>query len=140
MKPRFVRFNWLTRRWGARMIRRCFSTFRFLLALTAVFICVAGKAPDAKADVVYFVSGVFSDGTDLTGSFTINTSGFLESWNLQTVTGATVSGYDYTKSTTFLSGCGSDCLFFGRTTPLAFDGGLQLTFANPILTVAAGTS
>jgi PEP-CTERM motif len=121
------------------MERRLYSTFKVFACLAAVAICVAGKAPDAKADVVYNVNGVFDDSTVLTGYFTINLSGYVGTFDLKTVTG-TVTAYEYTPTTTDKSGCGLDCEFFGRIGPPAYEGGLQLTFANPFQTLAAGTS
>jgi hypothetical protein len=85
----------------------------------------------AKADIVYTVDATFNDSTKLVGDFSINQYGNLSNWDLTTVTGA-VNGYVYTPATTYLSGCSGNCLYFGRTTPAAYEGGLQLTFLNPL--------
>jgi hypothetical protein len=82
------------------------------------------------ADVTYLVTGVFNDGTTLSGDFVIDAYGYLSGWNLTTQDGL-ISGYDYTPSTTVLGGCGANCLNFGRNDP-AYYGGLQLTFTTPL--------
>ncbi len=102
----------------------------FLAAATLATAALVGAASSSKADVKYLVNATFDDTTKLTGDFFIDTYGYLTGFDLTTV-GGTLSGYNYTPTTTFLSGCGTNCLFFGVTVP-AYDGGLQLTFAKPL--------
>jgi hypothetical protein len=109
-----------------------------LLAATLGFL--AGNTPEAEADVVYFVSGTFSDGTAFSGDYTINLSGYVGTWDFVTKTGPSIAAYTYTPATSFPSSCfvpGPDCLFFGRP---GYLGGLQLTFSAPPQTLAAGTA
>jgi hypothetical protein len=112
------------------------SGVKFVAGLAMVAACLLGRASDARADVVYNVSGVFNDNTSLTGYFTINQYGYIGTFDFTTASG-TLSAYTYTPSTSNKSGCGADCIFFGRPN---YFGGLALTFENPILTVAAGAS
>ena len=70
--------------------------FKALASLFAVGLCLAGASTGAKADIVYVLSGVqFDDGGTLTGSFTLNTYGYLESYNLTSTMGTTINGYSY---------------------------------------------
>lgn len=103
------------------------------LVATPIFAIGAfllGSAP-TLADIKYDVAATFDDNTMLTGDFTINTYGFLESWDLTTSDG-TISHYEYTPASTVLSGgCAGSCFIFGRTAPPYF-GALQLTFTTPL--------
>lgn len=102
-----------------------------IAALGILILGLGGFSTCAKADVMYIVNGSFDDGTTLTGSFLVNQYGFLSDWDLKTTNGI-VGAYEYTPATTFTSDCDGNCIFFGNVLPAAYDGGLQLTFANPL--------
>src|SRR6185312_13754292 len=108
---------------------------RVLEGIAALGILIFGLgaiSTCAKADVMYIVNGSFDDGTTLTGSLLVNQYGFLSDWDLKTTNG-TVGAYEYTPATTFTSDCDGICIFFGnRIGSARTDGGLQLTFANPL--------
>jgi hypothetical protein len=105
-----------------------------LAAGVLAFSALACSASSSQADVKYTIeNAVFDDSSSLTGYFTLNQYGFLESWDLTTVAG-TVSGYEYTPSSTDLSGgCAGTCFIFGQNVT-AYLGALQLTFENPFPT------
>jgi hypothetical protein len=102
-----------------------------LLAAGAVALSLIFGSPGAKADIVYTVDATFTDTTMLVGFFSLNQYGYLSNWDLTTINGG-VNGYVYTPATTDLDFCSGNCLSFGRTTPKAYEGHLQLTFLNPL--------
>lgn len=102
----------------------------FLVASALALAGLVGATSDGKANITYVVNATFDDSTQLTGDFQINTYGYVSTWDLTTVAGTAVSGYNYTP----LTGpspiiCGASCVSFART---AYFGGLQLTFATPL--------
>ena len=113
------------------------SKFGAVAALAAAFSFFAiGHSQEAKADVVYVLSGVtFDDGGTATGSFTINTSGYLESYNITTTLGSTISGYSYTSPAPNAgqivpnSPPASGILVFPNVDP--YEAQLELKFQNP---------
>jgi hypothetical protein len=109
-------------------------TMAAMVALATAGV-VAG-ASGSKADVTYLISGVFDDSTPLSGEFTVDVYGYVElsSLSLTTVDG-TITGYVYTGSTADPDGCGANCVGYGRTSP-PYLGGLQLTFMNPLGSLA----
>lgn len=109
--------------------------FKALASLFAVGLCLAG-ATGAKADIVYVLSGVqFDDGGTLTGSFTLNTYGYLESYNLTSTLGTTIAGYSYQSPAPVSGGIipnsppGSGILLFANVNP--DQSALQLMFEFP---------
>jgi len=57
----------------------------------------------ANASVVWDVSATFSDGATLTGTFTINQYGYLQSADLVTTGMGAFSGYTYTLADSYIS-------------------------------------
>jgi hypothetical protein len=68
--------------------------------LGAAVMALAAGVVDARADIVYDLSGVtFSDGTTATGTFTTNDAiTSLLSYDITTTTGA-IAGFEYTPAT-----------------------------------------
>ena len=78
---------------GKRWSRAC--------AITAACIALAGTA---KADVTWVVNGTFDDGGPVSGHFSIDAYGFLDSnFNLLTTAGGTLPGFDYTAADSYYS-------------------------------------
>ena len=57
----------------------------------------------AEASVIWNVTGTFSDGTSLSGSFTTNVYGYVENWDLFTQANGPFSALEYNPSTSYLS-------------------------------------
>ena len=71
---------------GRRTVNPSWTKTLPLAALCATSIlCLAGAPSMASADTRWLVDATFDDGTTLTGTFTLNVYGFLESANLETV-------------------------------------------------------
>lgn len=105
---------------------------RIFAAATLAIAALGASSSSGQANVKYTVeNATFDDGTSVTGYFILNQYDQLASWDLTTVTG-TVPGFEYTPSTTLLSGgcVTSPCFIFGRA-PIYF-GSLQLAFMNPL--------
>jgi hypothetical protein len=86
---------------GMKTDRRFVSSALRALACAGAFaFCVTGLPTSAKADIVYVLSGVtFNDGGTIVdgGTFTIDQSGFVSSYSLQTTNGTTITGgFTYT--------------------------------------------
>lgn len=98
----------------------------------------------AKADVTWIVSGTFSGGGTVTGSFNINTYGYLSGYNLLTSGGGGFSSFDYTELNSYFS----NGTFYVDAQPeyqgdlhLEFLGDLSVPVANnPIVGGAQGPS
>jgi hypothetical protein len=110
---------------------------RIFAAASLAIAALGASGSSSQANVRYTVeNATFDDGTSLTGYFILNQYDQLASWDLTTVTGTngtgTVAGFEYTPSTTFLSGgcVTSPCFVFGRA-PTYF-GSLQLAFVNTL--------
>jgi hypothetical protein len=127
--------------------------FKALASLIAVGLWLAGATTGAKADIVYVLSGVqFDDGGTLTGSFTLNMYGYLESYSLTSTLGTTITGYSYESPAPAAGGIipnsppGSGILLFPNINPE--QSALQLTFkfpfsslgVDPIVTGSSGPS
>jgi hypothetical protein len=71
-----------------------------LSAATAAAITI-GMAPiSAQADILWTVPVVnFYDGGTLSGTFTTNEAGALQSWDLTTTAGTSISGFTYNSAT-----------------------------------------
>jgi hypothetical protein len=107
-----------------------------IIAASAMTVAgLMGTVNASKADVTYIVNATFDDTTKLTGDFVINTYGYLANWDLTTVVG-TLAGYTYTPASSFIGGgnLGGNTgtyYFVGVDSP-PYDGGLQLSFQNPL--------
>lgn len=71
----------------------CLKAFAFAGAL-ALSGLVAPTT--AKADVVYTVNAAFNDGEHLTGTFSLNIYGYIQTMNLITTAGPSLPGNSYT--------------------------------------------
>jgi hypothetical protein len=129
---------------------RASSAFRSLLCAGALAFCTTGLATIAKADIAYVLSGVtFNDGGTIVdgGTFTIDQSGFVSSYSLQTTNGSIISGgFTYTSPNNDVgpnTGASNIVVFpnlgagpnLGVTTAgqtLDETSALQLTFKNPL--------
>jgi hypothetical protein len=70
-------------------------------AIAAACIALAGTA---EADVTWVVNGAFDDGGTVSGHFSIDVYGFLDSnFNLLTTAGGTLPGFDYTAADSYYS-------------------------------------
>ena len=67
---------------------------KLLLITTLAVAAITQSATTVAQSLV--VDATFTDGTTITGSFNLNVSGYLGSFNLITQTHNTFSGYDYT--------------------------------------------
>jgi len=65
-----------------------------VLAACTALGCVG--APAVASATEWLVNATFDDGTTLTGTFTVNVYGYLESANLQTDTNGVFTAFDYT--------------------------------------------
>jgi len=105
--------------------------FRFLAIALAL---VAGGVTAAKADVVWTLTDVpLDDGTVLSGNFTVNVYGYLESWNIVTQPG-TLSGASYLPVINSVDVTSATVGFLPPGNP--YEGILFLTFQDS-LTVAS---
>ena len=113
-------------------------TLKSILTVAAAIAMILGGTLCARADVIYSVSGLFDDGTKLTGDFSVNIYGNVtfSSLDLITTTG-TISNYTYTSATSFPDGgCPvSNCINYGRSVPPYF-GAIELAFQAPLGSVA----
>jgi hypothetical protein len=114
-----------------------------LSAAVAAFVSLLVPSGEASADVIWNVTGTFDDGTSLTGSFTINVYGNLESWDLKTQTKGVFSSWDYTPGTSFLNGTGVPPFSIGMGPNsailgfLPYEGDFFVEFADPLTTPEA---
>jgi hypothetical protein len=109
---------------------RCVRTIGYL---TAAIVWLAVNSSAAKADVVWNLENVqFSDGASASGTFSIDQYGFLDGFDITTTTGSALTGYTYTPVINALISDGDTVITFNRDLPNAYDGFLQLVFANPI--------
>jgi len=99
------------------------------LAFGAILATSGALALPATADaaVIWNVAGTFSDGTALTGSFTTDVYGFVQTWDLFTQANGSFSAFEYNPSTSYL-GSGN---FFVDFQP-NYQGDLHLEFADDL--------
>jgi ABC-type phosphate transport system substrate-binding protein len=71
--------------------------------LGIAFMAFGAALSAAEAAVVWDVSGTFSDGTTLTGSFSTDVYGYVQSANLVTQTKGAFTGFDYTLADSYSS-------------------------------------
>ena len=71
--------------------------------LGIAFMLFGAALSAAEAAVVWGVSGTFSDGTTLTGSFSTDVYGYVGSANLLTQTKGVFTGFDYTLADSYSS-------------------------------------
>jgi hypothetical protein len=86
----------------------------------------------ASAQVVWYVHGVFTDGTKLTGSFSVNQYDDLAGFNLTTHTQGDVNGQNYTGLLN-PSGFSSTSVTAYDQSPI-YDGALFLQFSGDVTT------
>jgi hypothetical protein len=81
------------------------KTAQLAALCAASALCVAAAPSMASADTRWLVDATFDDGTTLTGTFTLNVYGFLESANLVTEvdTPNGFEAFDYTTADSFIS-------------------------------------
>jgi hypothetical protein len=102
-----------------------FKHFAAGVAAAALSISVAGAA----SATTYALNNVeFDDGTVATGSFVIDSNGYMSHWNVDTVDGS-ITGNHYTPSINPGYSPGDTVITFNRP---AYFGYLQLTLANPL--------
>jgi hypothetical protein len=77
----------------------------FVMAIAAVVAAgsLAALPTAAKADVTWFVTGTFSDGGTVDGTFNINAYGYLSGYDLLTTGGDGFSSFDYTEQNSYFS-------------------------------------
>ena len=74
-----------------------------VLVLGIIVLCLS-NARSSKADVVWIVDATFDDKTKLTGTFTINSYGYLENnYSLTTTNKGAFTGFTYTSSNSYFS-------------------------------------
>jgi hypothetical protein len=100
--------------------------------LGIAFMLFGAALSAAEAAVVWDVSGTFSDGTTLTGSFSTDVYGYVGSANLLTQTKGGFTGFDYTLADSY----SSSGLNFVDFQP-GYTSDLHLQFANPLTSPSA---
>ncbi len=96
-------------------------------AAALIGLLVAGAA---SADTFYELKDVqFSDGTALTGDFSINGSGYLGTWDVTSLDGTGITGNEYTPSINATYSPGDTSITFYRPSYIGF---LTLTFAHAL--------
>jgi hypothetical protein len=105
------------------------KTLSLAALCAASALCVAAAPSMASADTRWLVDATFDDGTTLTGTFTINVYGFLESANLETETNGAFTGFDYTTADSYYSNGN----FYVDFQP-GYTQDLHLEFANTLTT------
>ena len=107
-------------------------------ALVALFACASSEA---KADTVWKLTDVkLSDGTLLNGSFDINVSGWLHSFNLTTTaTDGGLSGYTYSSADSSPGSINNPSDTVATFFTSNYEGYLTLTFQHS-LSIAAATN
>jgi hypothetical protein len=123
------------------LVRFCRRTA--FAAVSSVLFACAGSA--AKADVHWVINdAVFNDGTTLTGDFFINVYGYLDGYDLTTVSKDPFVGFNYTPSDSYFA----NGAFYIDAQP-GYQGDLHITFAdnlsvgvfnNPIIGGSPGPS
>jgi hypothetical protein len=99
-----------------------------LLCRAALIAALCAFASSARADVLWYVTGLFDDGARLSGSFTVNQYGFVGPASLETSDGATFAGMVYTVPGTPLGNTVFQ-LDFG---PNNYEDGMVLNFATDL--------
>ncbi len=89
---------------------------RKLLFLTPFALAVTAYTSSAVADTL--VDATFTDGTSITGSFSLNVYGYLDTADITTTAYSSFSGYDYTSGSII------------QNSPSAYADGINLTNAN----------
>jgi hypothetical protein len=75
-----------------------------LLAAFAALVFMAVGASGARADILWTVDGTFTDGTTVTGTFSINTYGYLDNnFSLTTQAKGDFGAFNYTASDSYYS-------------------------------------
>jgi hypothetical protein len=98
-------------------------------ALVAAFLSFGYGTSRAQADIVWTVDGTFIGGGTVTGTFTLNTYGFLENnYSLTTTAAGAFPGFTYTASDSFYS----NGVFYVDFQP-GYEQDLHLTFASSLL-------
>ena len=109
-------------------------TPKIFVAAALAVASLAGTTCASKADVNYVLNATFDDGTPLTGTFSVDVYGYVDSFNLTTIGSGAVPGYVYTGGTAFPDGgCfATNCIAYGRVSPAAYFGMLELAFDDPL--------
>jgi hypothetical protein len=77
------------------------KAFRVLTVASLLIFGLLSEASASPPDVVWHLSGTFSDGGTLAGSFAANSvTGTITSWNITTTAGSIRSGFHYDSSLT----------------------------------------
>ena len=100
-----------------------------VMAIAAVVAAgsLAAMPSTAKADVAWFVTGTFSDGGTVTGTFNINTYGYLAGYDLQTTRGDGFASFEYTELNSYFS----NGTFYIDAQP-GYQGDLHLEFIDDL--------
>jgi hypothetical protein len=104
--------------------------FRSMMIVTSLLAASA-----ARADVHWYVTGLFDDGATLSGWFDINQYGFIANSDLTTGNGSTFAGAHYVTPGTSTSNTSTSLSYF----PNLYIDGMTLNFASD-LNVAAPTN
>lgn len=99
---------------------------RIIAGAAAVALCAAAGAANATTYVLH--NARFDDGTTATGTFSTNSYGWIDAWNIQTSDGF-ITGNTYTPTINPGYAPGDTVVTFNRPDYLGF---LQLTLSTPL--------
>lgn len=111
-------------------LSRLMRLSRGVVAVIAAVVAagtLAAMPSAAKADVTWLVSGTFSSGGTVSGSFNINTYGYLSGYDLLTTAGDGFSSFDYTEQNSYFS----NGTFYVDAQP-EYQGDLHLEFVGDL--------
>ena len=100
---------------------------RLAFGAALAFAGALGLPAAANASVIWNVTGTFSDGTSLSGSFTTNVYGYVQTWDLFTQANGAFAGLEYNPSTSY-SASGFNFVDFQP----GYHGDLHLDFADSL--------
>jgi len=101
-------------------------------------LLTAGVPEQAKADVTWYVTGLFDDGGVLSGYFKVNVYGYLSDYDLLAGAGSAVTtDFEYTPATSYKNNSVSAPFYLAAwDKDPAYKGGLRLEFLKPLVTGA----
>ena len=105
------------------------------LGLCALLSGLALWPAAASANTEWMVNATFDDNSTLTGTFVVNTYGYLVSANLQTETNGVFTAFDYTTSDSFVA-TGISSPYFIDFQP-GYQSDLHVVFADSLTTGTA---
>jgi len=103
-----------------------------ILAALCLALGVTTLVAPARADVTWLVNGLFSDGSTLSGSFSLNQYGFVSAIDLTTQDAGSLTGVHYILGASYPASNGDAYL---ESDPGPYTGALRLNFDGAIADV-----